>query len=79
MIFITKNEMRCNVFATEAMQMKGFLAMHAFVHSPRYWTASHFHWKCSIPTFRELIIYKLAFGTFLGTSTLSHIDRKSVV
>ena len=73
MISITKNEMRCNDFAIEAMQMKGFLAMHAMVHFPRYRTTSYSHWECSIPTFRELIGYKLEFDTFLGTSTLSYI------
>ena len=62
---MTKNEIHCNDFATEAMQIKGFLAMHAIIHSPRYWTASHSHWESNLPTFRELIDYKLEFGTFL--------------
>ena len=65
--------MRCNLFVIETMQMKGFLAMYAIVHSPRYQTTSRSYWECSLPTFRELIGYKLKFGTFLGTSTLSHI------
>ena len=64
MISMTRNEMWCCNFATEAMQMKGFFAMHAIVHSPRYQTTSRSYWDCSIPTFRELIGYKLEFSTF---------------
>ena len=62
---MTKNEMLFNVFATEAMQMKGFLAMHTIVHSPLYQTASCSHWERSLPTFRELIDYKFEFGMLL--------------
>ena len=32
MISITKNEMRSNIFVTKTMQIKGFIAVYAFVH-----------------------------------------------